>query len=196
MKRAFDLIVSLVLLAVLCVPIALLALCVKLGSRGPAIFRALRVGRSGRTFHMLKLRTMTACAGGPAIAVANDPRVTSLGRFLRRSHLDELPQLWNVAAGEMSLVGPRPEEPRFVDANAADWRRVLALRPGITGPSQLAFADEEQRLLGTNDPERDYRERVLPAKLRADLAYVEGRTFARDLAVLARTALHVLRAGR
>ena len=192
MKRAFDLLASLVLLALLSLPLAVLALCVKLGSGGPAIFHAVRVGREGRTFRLHKLRTLTDGAGGPALTTANDPRVTPLGRFLRRTHLDELPQLWNVLAGEMSLVGPRPEDPRFVDANAADWRRVLAVRPGITGPSQLTFAAEEQRLLGADDPERDYRERVLPAKLRSDLTYVDGRTFGGDLAVLARTALLVL----
>ena len=123
------------------------------------------------------------------MAGAKDPRVTAVGGALRATRLDELPQLWNVLVGEMSLVGPRPEDPRFVDASEPAWRRVLSVRPGITGPSQLAFAGREQDLLDPADPERAYRDRVLPAKLAADVSYVETRSFAKDVALLVRTLL-------
>jgi lipopolysaccharide/colanic/teichoic acid biosynthesis glycosyltransferase len=189
MKRAFDLVVALAGLAALLPLLAAVALVVRFGSEGPVLFHAERVGRGGRRFRMHKFRTMSADAAGPAITAASDARVTRAGRVLRRLHLDELPQLWNVLVGEMSLVGPRPEDPRFVDAGDEAWRRVLSVRPGMTGASQLVFARRERDLVGSGDPERDYRERVLPAKLRADAAYVEGRSFAGDLTLLARTFL-------
>lgn len=194
MKRAFDVAAALAGLVLLAPLLAVLAIVVKSGSPGPVLFHAPRVGRDGRSFRAHKFRTMTTGATGPAITAAGDPRVTRTGRLLRRTRLDELPQLWNVLVGEMSLVGPRPEDPRFVDAADAAWRRVLAARPGLTGPTQLAFADREESLVGTEDPERAYRERVLPAKLASDLAYVEGRSFGGDLAILLRTALRL--AGR
>jgi lipopolysaccharide/colanic/teichoic acid biosynthesis glycosyltransferase len=112
--------------------------------------------------------------------------------LLRRTHADEWPQLWNVLAGEMSLVGPRPEDPRFVDAADPAWRRVLSVRPGLTGTTQLAFAGREASLVGDGDPETGYRARVLPSKLAADAAYVDARTFGGDLAILARTARYAL----
>jgi lipopolysaccharide/colanic/teichoic acid biosynthesis glycosyltransferase len=189
MKRAFDVALSLVGIVLLLVPSILVAAAVKLGSRGPVLYRAPRVGRGGRTFRMLKFRTMADGAPGPRVATAGDPRVTSVGRILRTARIDEWPQLWNVLAGDMSLVGPRPEDPRFVDADDAAWSRVLSVRPGIAGPTQLAFADRETELLGAADPERDYRERVLPAKLRSDVAYVDGRSLGGDVAILARTLL-------
>jgi lipopolysaccharide/colanic/teichoic acid biosynthesis glycosyltransferase len=192
MKRAFDVAASLVALAVLALPMLFVAVCVRLGSRGPALHHATRAGRGGRPFRLHKFRTMTDGAAGPAITAADDPRVTRLGRFLRRTRVDELPQLWNVLAGDMSLVGPRPEDPRFVDAGDPAWHRVLSVRPGLTGAAQLEFAGREETLVGAADPERGYRDRVLPAKLRADAAYVDGRTFGGDLALLARTALLVV----
>ncbi len=191
MKRAFDLVAAALGLVVLSPVLAVVALFVKRDSRGPALFHATRAGRGGRPFRLHKFRTMEDGAPGPAITAAGDPRVTRLGRVLRRTHLDELPQLWNVVKGEMSLVGPRPEDPRFVDRDDPAWRRVLAVRPGVTGPAQLEFARREEARLG-DDPERDYRERVLPAKLRADLDYVSGGTLDGDMAILVRTAFHVL----
>ena len=196
MKRALDIAASCAALVILALPLAVIGLLVRLGSRGPALFHATRVGRAGRTLRLHKLRTMTHGAAGPAIATYDDPRVTALGAFLRRTRIDELPQLWNVLCGEMSLVGPRPEDPRFVDADDPAWRRVLSVRPGLTGPAQLAFADHERTLLGATDPERDYRERVLPSKLRVDVEYVDTRSFFGDLALLARTAVLVLGGGR
>ena len=195
MKRTFDVCASLLGIAALAAPSLLVAVAVKLSSRGPVLHRAARVGRGGRRFDALKFRTMRAGAGGPAVTTADDARVTRLGRVLRRTRVDEWPQLWNVLVGDMSLVGPRPEDPRFVDEADPAWRLVLAVRPGITGPTQLAFADLEQAALSAADPERDYRERVLPAKLRSDAEYVERRTFGGDLALLARTGLRALGLG-
>jgi lipopolysaccharide/colanic/teichoic acid biosynthesis glycosyltransferase len=186
MKRAFDVVASMLGLVVFAPLLIVVALAVKLGSRGPALFHADRVGRDGRRFRMHKFRTMSPAAG-PRITTSDDPRVTSFGRVLRATHLDEAPQLWNVLVGEMSLVGPRPEDPAFVDADDPTWRRVLSVRPGITGPTQIRFSRNEQASLGAADPERDYRERVLPEKLRADAEYVDRRTFVGDVIVLLRT---------
>ena len=191
MKRLFDLLVSLVALYVLTLPLLVLALWVKLDSPGPVLFRQVRVGRWGNLFHIWKFRTMVADAParGPAITAAGDPRITRAGRFLRATKLDELPQLVNVLLGEMSLVGPRPEVPQYVALYPPDLReQVLAVRPGITDPVSLAFADEAARLAAAADPEREYREVILPAKLRAAADYAARATLWTDLGVLTRTA--------
>jgi len=187
MRRAFDVVLAVTGLLVLAPLLVVVAVAVRLGSRSPALFHADRVGRGGRRFRMRKFRTMSVDGGGPRITTTDDPRVTSIGRVLRATHLDEAPQLWNVLVGEMSLVGPRPEDPAFVDVDDPTWRRVLSVRPGITGPTQIRFSRNEQASLGAADPERDYRERVLPAKLRADAEYVARRTFVGDVVVLLRT---------
>ena len=188
MNRAADLVIALPLLVVLAPLLAALAVAVRLTSRGPALHRARRAGLGGRPFTMYKLRTMRAGASGegPAITARSDPRVTRLGRGLRSSRLDELPQLWNVVRGDMSIVGPRPEDPRFVAAYTEEERRVLSVRPGITGPAQLAFRDEAARL-DPADPDGSYSRDVLPAKLAVDLEYVRRRSLAADLAIIART---------
>jgi lipopolysaccharide/colanic/teichoic acid biosynthesis glycosyltransferase len=193
-KRALDVAVSAVLLSVLSPLLALLAVLVRLTSPGPALHRARRVGRGGHEFTMYKLRTMRrdAASTGPGITGRGDARITSLGRALRRTRLDELPQLWNVLRGDMSLVGPRPEDPRFVARYTPEQRTVLSVRPGITGPAQLAYRDEE-RLLPAEATEDAYARDVLPAKLAIDLAYVRRPSLLRDLAVLARTLAGVVR---
>jgi lipopolysaccharide/colanic/teichoic acid biosynthesis glycosyltransferase len=165
-------------------------LWVRIDSPGPALFRQERVGRHGRLFRIHKLRTMhiDAAVPGPAITAHADARITRAGRWLRRYRIDELPQLIDVLRGDMSLVGPRPEVPRFVALYPAELReRVLAVRPGITDPAALAFANESELLAGSADPERTYVERVLPLKLRQQAEYVERATWATDLAVIART---------
>ncbi|HEV8229085.1 MAG TPA: sugar transferase [Candidatus Limnocylindria bacterium] len=194
MKRALDVAVSAVLLAVLSPLLAVLAALVRFSSSGPALHRARRVGRGGAEFTMYKLRTMRrdAATTGPGITARGDARVTSLGRALRRTHLDELPQLWNVLRGDMSLVGPRPEDPRFVARYTPEQRAVLSVRPGITGPAQLAYRDEA-RLLPADATEDAYARDVLPAKLAIDLAYVRRPSLWRDLAVLARTIAGLVR---
>ncbi len=161
------------------------------GDRGPIFFRAIRVGEGGRPFQALKLRTMRTEFAGPAVTAAGDARVTRLGRFLRRTKLDELPQLWNVLRGEMSLVGPRPEDPRFVDWSDPLHRTVFSARPGITGPAQIRFRHEEN-LLAAEDLERIYLERILLAKLLLDNAYLQRRSLGADLRILGRTVLAVV----
>ena len=157
------------------------------GDRGPFLFRAHRVGAGGATFTVLKVRTMSPGAPGAGITGPRDARITPIGRVLRRYRLDELPQLVNVLRGEMSLVGPRPEDPRFVDWSNPVHRRVFAARPGITGLAQLEFRDEAKRLVGP-DIEEQYRNEILPAKLQVDLAYLDRQSMLLDLHIIARTA--------
>ncbi len=185
MKRALDLAVAVPLLVILSPVLVALAAAVRLTSRGPAFHRATRVGRDGRPFTMLKLRTMRA-GPGAAITTRDDPRMTTLGRALRRARLDELPQLFNVVRGEMSIVGPRPEDPRFVALYSEEQRAVLALRPGITGAAQLVFRDEAA-LLDPADPDGSYIRAVLPRKLAIDLEYARGRSLAGDLRIMGMT---------
>jgi len=194
MKRGFDFVVALLGLTATSPIIAAAAIAVKIDSRGPAFFSGPRVGRNGAVFHMHKLRTMRAGAdkAGPAVTAGDDPRVTGVGRFLRRTKIDELPQLWNVVRGEMSLVGPRPEHPAYVARYTPEQRRLLAFRPGITGPAALAFIDEETILRGGGGEAR-YVDEVMPRKLALELGYVERATFGTDVAILFRTAAQIVR---
>jgi lipopolysaccharide/colanic/teichoic acid biosynthesis glycosyltransferase len=161
----------------------------------PVLFRQQRVGLNGRPFTLLKLRTMRVAPEGSQLTTAGDARITPVGRWLRRFKLDEIPQLWNVVRGDMSLVGPRPEVPRYVDDSPL-WRQVLSARPGLTDPVTLRLRDEEALLASVGDAESFYRERLLPWKLRGYLAYLERRSWATDLGVLGATALAVLRLRR
>ena len=192
-KRLVDLTVGTALL-VLAVPILVAIRATMLATRdqGPFLYRARRVGEGGLPITVLKIRTMTASASGAMITSYEDQRVTRVGRKLRRTKLDELPQLWNVVRGDMTLVGPRPEDPGYVDWDDAVHRRVFRERPGITGLAQLEFRDEAALLDGP-DPERRYREEILPAKLALDLSYLDHRSVWLDLSILARTAGDVLR---
>lgn len=197
-KRVFDLIVALGGLLVFAAPMLAIAVWIKLDSRGPVFFRQERVGRGGRLFHIHKFRTMVADAParGPAITIGADARITRAGAWLRRSKLDELPQLLDVMAGDMSIVGPRPEVPQYVALYPAALRdRVLSVRPGITDPVSLEFADEGELLARAADPEREYREVILPAKLEAAAAYAAHATLASDLAVMLRTLVLLARRG-
>ncbi len=192
-KRGLDVVASALGLIALA-PVGLCAaVAIGLADGRPVIYRATRAGRHGRPFTMYKFRTMwrDAAARGPAITTAADPRVTRVGRVLRRAKIDELPQLWNVLRGDMSLVGPRPEDPVYVALYTPAQRAVLAARPGITGPAQLAFADET-RLLRPGHAHEDYVDVVLPAKLAVDLEYVATFSPWRDLRILARTARALL----
>ncbi len=184
-QRMLGLAGSLVTLPLLVV----MAIVVRLDSPGPAIYRAVRVGLGGRRYTCFKLRSMTAGAdGGAAITASGDRRVTPVGAILRRYRLDELPQLWNVARGEMLLVGPRPEDPRFVDLADPLHRVVFTATPGITGLTQLAYADEAD-MLDVADPERHYREVILPRKLAMDADYLRRRSTRLDLWILGQTLL-------
>ncbi len=178
--------------------VAAFGAAVKLDTPGPALYRAPRVGEGGVPFACLKLRTMVAPPARPlvgrteaGVTRAADPRITRMGRLLRRYRLDELPQLWNVARGEMRLVGPRPEDPRYVDWALPLHRIVFTKKPGMTGLTQLLYTDEGRILADTaaagDDPEDAYRRRVLPAKLRIDAAYLRHRSTRLDLWILAQT---------
>ena len=193
-KRAFDLLGAGLALLLLAPLMVVVALWIKLDSPGPVFFRQQRVGRHGVPFLIHKFRTMRADAEGLPLTVGDDPRITRAGRFLRRTRLDELPQFIDVLQGTMSLVGPRPEVPRYVARYPPALRdRVLAVRPGLTDPASMAFIDEAALLAAAADPEREYVERILPAKLQRAAEYAETASLATDLAVLARTALALWR---
>jgi len=189
-KRLFDIAIagpSLLLLSPLLLAIAA---WIKLDSPGPVFFRQERVGRGGVLFRIHKFRTMCsdAPAIGPQITVGDDPRITRAGRFLRRAKLDELPQLIDVLAGTMSLVGPRPEVPRYVALYPPGLRdKVLSVRPGITDRASIEFRDENALLAAAADPEREYTEVVLPAKLRYAADYVDHASLGHDLRLIALT---------
>ncbi len=193
-KRLFDFFAASVGLLALSPILTLVALAVKLNSPGPALYRSTRVGKAGKPFHMLKFRTMVLDADrlGPGITPGGDRRITPVGRFLRRTKLDELPQLINVVKGDMSLVGPRPEDPRYVALYTSEQRQVLEVRPGITSAASLAYRQEERMLVGP-DWERVYCAEVLPAKLEADLAYLSRRTFLSDFWLIVQTILALFR---
>jgi lipopolysaccharide/colanic/teichoic acid biosynthesis glycosyltransferase len=191
MRRAFDVVVSLFLLIVGSVPLAFVALAVRLSSRGPVLYRAERVGKGGTLFRMLKFRTMVTGADrmGPGITTSNDPRVTRVGHFLRATKFDELPQLVNVLKGEMSLIGPRAESPQFVAHYTPAQRRLLDVPPGVTGPGQLKYTTDQQGQVGDLATAEDvYVNELLAAKLDRDLEYLDRRGFLEDARILGETA--------
>jgi lipopolysaccharide/colanic/teichoic acid biosynthesis glycosyltransferase len=195
-KRLFDILLSALLLLVLTPLGLLLALAIKLDSPGPVFFRQERVGLHGKLFRIHKFRTMVADAPalGPALTVGQDARITRIGRWLRRSKLDELAQLIDVLRGDMSLVGPRPEVPHYVALYPPALReQVLAVRPGITDPVSLAHADESDELAQAADPERHYVEVVMPRKLQAAAAYAQRATLRTDLSVLWQSLMLLLK---
>lgn len=188
-KRAFDLVAAGLGLVVLSPVFAAAAVAVKVDDpSGPVFFRQVRVGLGGREFRILKFRSMRAAPGGPEVTSASDDRITRAGRFLRRTKLDELPQLVNVAVGDMSLVGPRPEVPRYVAQwPAAARTEILSVRPGITDPGSIAFRHEEAELAAAADPERYYVDEILPRKVALYVEYVRTRTFLGDLRIILAT---------
>lgn len=194
LKRAFDIVVAAGLLLLLLPLLLAVALVVALGSPGGAFFRQVRVGKHGRPFRLLKFRTMRpgSEAAGQLTVGGRDPRITRAGLFLRRTKLDELPQLWNVLADDMSLVGPRPEVPRYVAMYTAAQRTVLQVRPGITGLASIRYMDENELLGKAEEPERAYIEQVMPDKLALEQRYVQERSFLLDLGILLATAGRML----
>jgi lipopolysaccharide/colanic/teichoic acid biosynthesis glycosyltransferase len=190
LKRGMDVIVSFGVLTVLSPVFLLLACAVILSSPGGAFFRQQRVGRNGKLFWLYKFRSMRPAPEmqtGSLVTASGDARITSVGRLLRHTKLDELPQFWNVLKGDMSLVGPRPEVPRYVAHYTPEQRAVLLVRPGITGAAQLEFRDEEARLAGCSDVETFYITHILPEKLAIDLRYVRERSLWGDVRLLFRT---------
>ncbi len=194
MKRTFDVVVSLFALTILAPVLGAIALGVLATSPGGVLFRQVRMGRANRPFNIVKFRTMSVvpdAAKGRFDPGRDGDRITPIGRWLRKTKLDELPQFWNVLRGEMSLVGPRPEVPRWTEVYPERWEVVLSVRPGITDPASIEYRHEEDLLAAAEDPERTYREAILPRKLEIAERYVRTRTFAGDLAVLLRTATSI-----
>lgn len=194
MKRLFDLAFSTFFLFTLFPLFLFIAILIKLDSPGPVFYGVVRVGKDGEPFRLYKFRSMVAGAAskGPGITHQGDPRVTRVGYWLRRFKLDELPQLINVCKGEMSLVGPRPEDPRYVALYTPEQRAVLTVAPGVTSAASLRFRHEEQLLTGTNW-EHTYLQVILPEKLKIDLDYIQRRTFATDLLIIWQTFLALFR---
>jgi lipopolysaccharide/colanic/teichoic acid biosynthesis glycosyltransferase len=194
MKRLFDVILSLLGLIVLSPILILIAIAVKVNSKGPVFFRQKRVGRYGKPFILYKFRSMTLfqLATEGIFEPGNVSRVTAIGKFFRKSKLDELPQLINVLIGDMSLVGPRPEVANWVAVYPDAWKKILTVRPGITDNASIIFHNEESILAKVDDPEQMYREVMLPKKLELYTDYVDNRSLQGDLLIILRT-LKVLR---
>jgi lipopolysaccharide/colanic/teichoic acid biosynthesis glycosyltransferase len=189
--RLFDALVAGTLLLALLPLILIAAVAVRLDSPGPAFFRVNRIGWRGDRLRMLKFRKMHSDASGPALTLDDDERFTRLGRLLAKLKLDEVPQLWHVFTGEMSLVGPRPEDAEFVNLHRGEYSTILSVRPGITGLSQLAFA-EESNILDDDDPVRHYVGRILPQKVSLDVMYARERTLWLNLKILVWTMATVV----
>lgn len=189
LKRGFDILAALLALAVLSPLLLIIALLVALGSPGGAFFRQVRVGKGGHEFRLLKFRTMRpgSEAQGQITVGGRDPRITRIGYFLRKTKLDELPQLLNIMRGDMSIVGPRPEVPRYVAMYSPEQRQVLSVRPGLTSLASIAYIDENEVLGRASDPERAYVEEVMPAKLALDLRYVHEQGLGMDLRIILAT---------
>jgi len=193
MKRAFDLLVAAAILLMTVPLFVVVAVLVKRSSPGPVFYRSQRVGRGGDTFGMVKFRTMVTGADrvGPLVTRAGDPRVTPIGGWLRRTKIDELPTLLNVLAGDMSLVGPRPENPRSASLYTQTQRRLLTVRPGVTSPATIAFRHEEDLLSRSTNVDADYFG-IMQTKLQIELDYLDRRSLFTDCAVLAGTARAIL----
>jgi lipopolysaccharide/colanic/teichoic acid biosynthesis glycosyltransferase len=193
-RRLLDLAFATLSLIGLLPLVMLCALLARIQSPGPIIYRAKRVGRGGRIFEMYKFRTMVANAEslGTGLTIYGDSRITKLGRFLRWTKWDEIPQFLNVIKGDMSIIGPRPEAPEYVEFYTKNQKQVLQVRPGITGPAQIANRDEEEKLKDHADPEQYYITQLMPRKLEIDLNYIEKQGVASDLLWLVKTFLVIV----
>jgi lipopolysaccharide/colanic/teichoic acid biosynthesis glycosyltransferase len=190
-RRVLDLVVASAALLVLAVPMLIVALAVRLSSRGPALYRQSRIGQGGRLFSIYKFRTMVADASGSTLTVPGDRRVTPLGRFLRATCVDELPQLINVLFGQMTLVGPRPQTPALADRYPAALGAVFRYRPGLTGPGVLLLNDEDVLWGERDDVDAYYLREVAPARVAVDLDYLDDPALRRTIGILFETALRV-----
>ena len=193
-KRVFDFVFATIGLILLSPLFLFCVLVAKLQSPGPIFYRAQRVGRGGQLFEMYKFRTMVVNADslGLNLTTFRDTRITPIGRFLRGTKLDELPNLINVIKGDMSLIGPRPETPVYVQHYTEHQKQVLRVRPGMTGPAQILNRNEEEKLKGQVQPEQYYITELMPKKLAIDLQYIETQSFASDLLWLAKTFLAII----
>ena len=188
-KRLFDVTAAAFGVVLVSPLLVIVPVFIHLDSRGPVFFRQTRVGRGLRPFTIYKFRTMTVAtrAPGKSLTVPGDPRVTRVGRWLRKTKIDEIPQLFNVLRGDMSLVGPRPEVPEYVEIFRDSFARLLQTRPGITDPASLRYRNETELLLGAADPELEYRQRILPDKLRLSTEYAERATLRTDIVLIFQT---------
>ena len=191
LKRTLDVALAATFLLLLVPVVIVIAIAIKVDSRGPIFYRSRRAGLRGVEFGMLKFRKMHDGAVGSNLTAVDDVRFTRIGRRLARTKLDEIPQLFNVLKGEMSLVGPRPEDPSFVAPRRSEFDPILSVPPGITGLSQIAFAREPE-ILDPDDREGDYERRILPQKLRMDKLYAERRSFGMDLKILVWTVQSIV----
>ena len=192
LKWIFDRTVSFIGLLVLWPLLMVIGICIRLRMPdGPILFRQQRVGRHGRLFTLVKFRTMTVNHGGSYISVAGESRITPLGAFLRKYKLDELPELWNVLKGDMSFVGPRPDVPGYADRLSGEERRILEVRPGITGPATLKYRNEEELLAAQADPAAYNDEVIWPDKVRLNMKYAENHSFIDDIRIILQTLFMV-----
>lgn len=193
-KRIFDLICSLLGLLSISLVFLIVAISIKLTSRGPVFFKQKRIGRDGKEFYIYKFRTMIVDAEkkGKQITIGNDSRITSVGRFLRKYKIDELPQLINVVKGDMSLVGPRPEVPRYVALYNKKQKRVLSVRPGITDYASLYYKDENEVLGKVDNPEKYYIDIIMPHKLSLNIEYIEDNNIFKDFKIILKTVKEVI----
>ena len=193
-KRAMDIVVSAAALCVLWPVLALIALAIVVDDPGPVFYRQVRVGRGGRPFRIFKFRTMVVDADrkGLSITVGRDSRITRVGAFLRKTKLDELAQLLNVLAGQMSFVGPRPEVPRYVELYTPYQRQVLLVRPGITDYASIAYRNENDLLAGADDPEKMYIETIMPDKIELNMKYLREISPLADLRLILKTVIAVI----
>ena len=193
-KRVFDIVFSLFGIAVLAPVMIVCGLLIRLSSRGPIFFRQERVGLKFRPFRILKFRSMVVGAPklGAQVTVRGDARVTTIGRLLRKTKLDELPQLFNVLLGDMSFVGPRPEVPEYVNLFKTDYEELLRVRPGITGIASITYRDEEGLLAAASDPKQAYISEVLPEKIRLGKLYVDRQSIMLDVRLIIMTLLKIV----
>lgn len=193
LKRTFDIVMASIGLILLSPYFLIVSLLIKLTSPGPIFYRGRRVGQHGRIFTMYKFRTMVVDAEnvGPAVTYDDDPRITRIGRLLRDARLDEFPQLWNILKGDMSFVGPRPEAPYYYERYTDEQKRIFDVKPGLTGLTQIYFRHEEDLLTDPENIDRDYLEKVLPAKVELDMDYIRDHSLWRDIAIIL-TTLKVL----
>jgi len=191
-KRVFDIVGSFIGLILLSPVLLTIAVLIKVMMPGPVLFTQIRSGRFGKPFRIVKFRTMVMDHQGNTISVKGENRITPLGSKLRKYKLDELPELWNVLLGDMSLVGPRPDVPEFVNRLDGEERLILEMRPGITGPASLKYADEEELLASVPDPLKYNDEVLWPDKVRINLDYYRKKSFIADLRLILKTLLRML----
>lgn len=191
LKRAFDIIFSFIGIILLFPIFIIVGIIIKIDSKGPIFFSQERIGKNFKAFKILKFRTMVYDNKGPLLSARGDQRITRVGKYLRRYKIDELPQLFNVFKGDMSLVGPRPEVRKYVELFKPYYKEILTLRPGITDPASLKYSDEESILSLSQDYEELYIRRILPDKIKLSLEYIKNQNIITDILIIFRTILRI-----